>query len=432
MSHSMPITSEDRPCTVLLVEDSLSHAKLTHHALSTASECQFCVRHATNLREALALLAAGPVDVALVDLGLADSDGVATYQALRQSAPSLPIVVFTGRDDEQLAREMLQLGAQDYLLKHETEPKLLVRSLRFAIERQRAADLESRNAQLDDAHTSLTNVVHKLACANEDLAQFTYFASHDLQEPLRKVLWFAEALRDDLGSPLNPETGRDLHHIQDAARRMQSLIAALLTLSRVGHAEMEWRPVALDECVEQALSSLSIRIAETDAQIVREPLPTVLGDASLLAQLYQNLIGNAVKFTGDARPQVRLTAQRQDEDWLLGVHDNGIGLPPRLSQQIFTPFKRLHGRGKYEGTGIGLALCRKVVERHGGRIWVESQPGGGASFQFLLPVRANVAAAAGRSQLPLQRAAPRPACSQPVRVERTGDPHEGNLPALVG
>jgi light-regulated signal transduction histidine kinase (bacteriophytochrome) len=160
----------------------------------------------------------------------------------------------------------------------------------------------------------------------------------------------------------------------------------LLTLSRAGRAELKRQRVALHDCVQTALTALATRIRESQAHIEIGELPEVEGDRTLLTQLFQNLIGNALKFMPKGRaPQVCVSARRENSSWIVGVHDNGIGIKPEYAQKIFAPFQRLHGPSDYEGTGIGLAICRKVVQRHGGRIWVESAPGAGAHFQFELP-----------------------------------------------
>ncbi|HEX5102824.1 MAG TPA: ATP-binding protein [Pirellulaceae bacterium] len=224
-----------------------------------------------------------------------------------------------------------------------------------------------------------------LARKNQELDEFTYVASHDLQEPVRKLISFSKLLEQDLGSELNEQAAKDVRFIVDAAGRMRDLIQDLLALSRTGRNALRLESIALDECVDRALDALDMRVQESGAEIVRDGLPTVTGDATLLTQLYQNLVGNALKFVEPGkRPCIRLTAARADGGWVLGVEDNGIGIKPEYAERIFRPFQRLHNRGEYEGTGIGLAICKKTVERHAGRIWVQSQPGAGSKFQFFL------------------------------------------------
>lgn len=234
---------------------------------------------------------------------------------------------------------------------------------------------------------ALKNHVSELARMNAELDEFTYIASHDLQEPLRKLLAFSDWLRRDLGDALPPRAAKDIGFITESAARMQSLVQDLLTLSRAGKTSMVREWVALDEVVDRALNALELRIQDSGAEIGRDPLPSVLGDPILLTQLYQNLIGNAIKFVSCAPPRVYLTSEHLNGEFVLGVKDNGIGIKPEHAREIFQPFKRLHGRGEYDGSGIGLSICRKVIERHHGRIWVESEEGFGAHFKFVLQVK---------------------------------------------
>lgn len=230
---------------------------------------------------------------------------------------------------------------------------------------------------------TLQRQMEELAQVNEELDEFTYMASHDLQEPLRKLVTFSDLLRQDAGH-LPPQAEADLNFISDAADRMRSLVRDLLALSRAGKGEV-WRVTSkLDEAADRALDALAIPIREGAAVITRDPLPKVRGDSTLLTQLYQNLIGNALKYAGEAPPRIHLSAGVENGRWVMGVRDNGIGIKPEYAELVFQPFKRLHGRGQFAGTGIGLAICRKVVERHGGKIWVESEEGRGAHFRFTL------------------------------------------------
>lgn len=223
-----------------------------------------------------------------------------------------------------------------------------------------------------------------LARRNSELDEFTYVASHDLQEPLRKLTSFSGLLVKDAGDALPENARKDLNFIIDAATRMQALIQDLLALSRSGRKEMTNLPISLDLCVDDALYALAVRIEEIDAVIRRDSLPQVIGDKTMLTQLYQNLIGNALKFTGEQRPLIHLSAEIHGEKVVLGVRDNGIGIKAEYCDRIFLPFKRLHGMAEYPGSGIGLAICRKVVERHGSEILVESEPGQGTLFSFTL------------------------------------------------
>ena len=228
-----------------------------------------------------------------------------------------------------------------------------------------------------------------LKATQHELEQFVYVASHDLQEPVRSLVAYSTLLREDLDEELPEDAATDLDYIAKAANRMQTLITDLLAFSRAGRAAMKTETVSLDECVDESLEALRSHLEQSGARIERQALPRVVGDATLLTQLYQNLLSNALKFARDGQPVVELTAGQTGDVWTLGVRDNGIGLEPEYAEQIFEPFKRLHGITEYPGTGIGLAICRKSVERHGGRIWVESRPAQGAHFKFTLPNRGN-------------------------------------------
>jgi len=237
---------------------------------------------------------------------------------------------------------------------------------------------------VEDRTAALKTANEDLAARNTELDEFTYIASHDLQEPLRKLTFVAQLLQEDVGQGEPERVNEDLRLISSAAARMRTLIQDLLALSRSGRKDMDWGEVSIGECVDLALDALAVGVAETGAQIVRSDLPVVRGDRGLLTQLYQNLIGNALKFRGEEAPRVVLSCERAGAGWICEVKDNGIGFKPEYAEEIFMPFRRLHSRGKYEGTGIGLAVCRKIVERHGGKIWVESEPGKGAKFRFTI------------------------------------------------
>jgi signal transduction histidine kinase len=228
----------------------------------------------------------------------------------------------------------------------------------------------------------------ELARSNDDLQQFAYVASHDLSEPLRKVANFCQLLERQYGPQLDDRARQYIDFAVDGAKRMQRLISELLALSRVGRTTEEFVPVDLDDALDEALGNLADPIAEAEAKVERETkLPVIQGDMSLLTSLFENLVGNAIKYRReDVRPVVRIRAEEGEDGWTITVRDNGIGIDQQYAERIFVVFQRLHLRDRYGGTGIGLALCRKIVEFHGGRIWladVESDPG--ATFRFTVP-----------------------------------------------
>jgi signal transduction histidine kinase len=255
-----------------------------------------------------------------------------------------------------------------------------------------AADIDSMRrrivaelASLREAHGQLDAQTRDLERSNAELEQFAYVASHDLQEPLRKVASFSQLLEQRYGGQLDERADQYIEFAVDGAKRMQQLINDLLVFSRVGRESGAFAPVDLDDTVRRALADLDAAIAESSAKVDVGDLPTVRGDASLLRLVFQNLIGNAIKFRSDAAPAVRIAAERRGDEWLVACSDNGIGIAPEYSERVFVIFQRLHGKDEYAGTGIGLAMCRKIVEHHGGRIWLDPAPGPGTTFRFTLP-----------------------------------------------
>ncbi len=235
------------------------------------------------------------------------------------------------------------------------------------------------------AEESLAERAADLARSNRELAQFAYVASHDLQEPLRMVSSFTQLLARRYRGKLDDDADEFISYAVDGASRMQVLINDLLAYSRVGTRGNLPVPTASDAALDRALDNLQTAIEESGAEVVREPLPSVMGDDAQLVQLFQNLLSNAMKFRGDRVPRVQIRAEPAGKEWIFSIRDNGIGIDPQYAEQVFVIFQRLHTRVEYPGTGIGLAICKKIVERHGGRIWVESEPGQGTTFFFALP-----------------------------------------------
>jgi PAS domain S-box-containing protein len=235
------------------------------------------------------------------------------------------------------------------------------------------------------AEEELKRHAEELARSNAELEQFAYVASHDLQEPLRMVASYTQLLSRRYRDRLDSTAEEFMDYAVDGARRMQNLINDLLTYSRVGTRGKEFAPTDCGKVLETAIANLQTAIEENGAAVAQDPLPVVMADDSQMLQLLQNLVANAVKFHGAEPPRVHVSARRQAKDWLFAVRDNGIGIDSAHQQRIFTIFQRLHGKAEYPGTGIGLAICKKIVERHGGRIWVESQAGQGATFLFTIP-----------------------------------------------
>jgi light-regulated signal transduction histidine kinase (bacteriophytochrome) len=235
------------------------------------------------------------------------------------------------------------------------------------------------------AEAALHHAHDELKRSNAELAQFAYVASHDLQEPLRMVSSYTQLLARRYGDKLDGDAREFMAYVVDGAARMKQLIEDLLAYSRVGTRGREFKPVAVEASLRRAIMNLKSAIDEPGASVSFDAMPTLEGDEVQLAQLFQNLIGNALKFRSASVPRIHVSAEEKDGGWEFAVSDNGIGIEQEYFERIFMVFQRLHYKGEYPGTGIGLAICKKVVERHGGRIWVESKPGEGSSFRFTLP-----------------------------------------------
>jgi PAS domain S-box-containing protein len=247
------------------------------------------------------------------------------------------------------------------------------------------AGINLDTSRMKRAEEALRHVAEELERSNEDLQQFANVASHDLQEPLRMVSGFLKLLEDRYAPQLDDKANEYIGYSVEGATRMSQLITDLLAYSRVGSKGKELRPTDADKALAGAMANLRGSIQEAGATVTHEELPTVKADSTQVMQLFQNLIGNAIKFRSPDRPcQVHISAKQSEGQWVFAVRDNGIGIPPEQSERVFVIFQRLHGREKYPGTGIGLAICKKIVERHGGRIWVGSSPGEGSTFCFTI------------------------------------------------
>jgi PAS domain S-box-containing protein len=235
------------------------------------------------------------------------------------------------------------------------------------------------------AEEALAQHARELARSNAELEQFAYVASHDLQEPLRMVASYTQLLAKRYQDKLDADARDFIGYAVDGATRMQDLISDLLNYSRIGTRGKDFRPSSSEAVLERVLAGLKLAIGESGATVSHDPLPTVLCDDVQLGQVFQNLLVNAIKFRRENPPRIHLSADRNGNAWTFSVRDNGIGIAPEYAERVFMIFQRLHSKNEYPGTGIGLAVCKKIVERHGGRIWVQSQLGSGATFFFTIP-----------------------------------------------
>ncbi|MEU2175676.1 CHASE3 domain-containing protein [Nocardia sp. NPDC019219] len=271
------------------------------------------------------------------------------------------------------------------------------------------ASSRAKEAVLAEQKTDLDLQAVELRRSNAELEQFAYVASHDLQEPLRKVASFCQLLEKRYGDKLDERGKQYIDFAVDGAKRMQGLINDLLTFSRVGRITDRTESTGLGQTLDKAMTNLSTAIDDTTTRIRRpEELPEIVGDPTLLTMLWQNLIGNAIKFHApDRAPEIEITCEPAEEDdaWLLSVSDNGIGIAPEFAEKVFVIFQRLHNREEYSGTGIGLAVCKKIVEYHGGRIWIDTDYTAGTRFCFTLRA-AGADGTARTADVPVQEGAP--------------------------
>jgi signal transduction histidine kinase len=363
---------------VLLLEDNPADEELvlralrqhgfvvSHHVVQTPGEFLRCIR-------------TEPYDVVLADYNLPQWRGMEALGLIREEGLDIPLIIVTGSLGDVPAVECIKQGATDYVLKDG-----LVRlptSVRRALEEKRLREDHKR------AQQELARKIEELARSNRDLEQFAYVASHDLQEPLRMVATYAQLLAEKYRGKLDEKADKYIEYAVAGALRMQTLIKDLLQFSRIGRRGTERTQTDCNSVVQQVVKNLQGAIQESGALITYDHLPTVLADSSELLQVFQNLIGNAIKFRGPETPVIRLRAEKQRTEWQFAVSDNGIGISQEHVEMIFIVFKRLHTRAEYAGNGIGLSICKKIIEHHGGRIWVESELGRGATFKFTLPCK---------------------------------------------
>ncbi len=362
---------------VLLVEDNQSDAELTLHALRNGGGFNVSAEVTQTAEEFTHQVQTNRYDIVLADYNLPQWTGMDALRVLRSQDLDIPMILVTGSLGEERAVECLKQGATDYVLKDRLTR--LPASVRRALEETR---LRQEHAE---SEKELARKVEELARSNADLEQFAYVASHDLQEPLRMVASYTQLLAKRYKGRLDADADQFIAYAVDGANRMQSLIRDLLTYSRVNRAEKAMIETSSETALERALVNLQGAIKDSGAVVSHGPLPMVAADPSQLVQLFQNLVSNAIKYRGAEVPRIRISAAEGSKgESVFSVADNGLGIAPQYFEKIFLMFQRLHGREEFPGTGIGLTISKKIVERHGGRIWVESEPGKGSVFHFTL------------------------------------------------
>jgi signal transduction histidine kinase len=325
-------------------------------------------------------------DLILLDVMMPGVDGFETCRRLKanEHTRDIPVIFMTALTDTGDKLTGFAVGAVDYVTKPLNGAEVLARIGTHLSLYGLRKELAEQNARLQREVAMRQQTEAALVRSNTELEQLAYVASHDMQEPLRMVASYLQLIAQRYKGRLDADADEFIGYAVDGAKRMQALINDLLAYSRVGTKARPFEPTDCAKVVETALANLRIAIADSRAEVTHGPLPEVMGDPTQLLQVFQNLIGNALKFHGEAPPRVRIEAEPLEGLWRFTVRDQGIGIAPEYHQRIFVLFQRLHGRSEYPGTGIGLAICKKIVERHGGTIGVESQPGAGSTFWFTL------------------------------------------------
>ena len=365
---------ENESIPVLLVDDDEDDYVIIRDLLSEIQDKKFILDWEPTYDAALSIIRLKKHRVYLLDYRLGERSGLdLLHDALRQGCEA-PMILLTGRGDTQIDAQALRIGAADYLVKGQIDSSLLERSIRYSMKHK-------------GVEAQLRKAVEELKRSNTDLEQFAYVASHELKEPLNMVVSYLQLLEKRYHEKLDRSAEEFIRFAVEGGTRMQSLVNDLLEYSRVGIRGKPFKRVDSNEALKRALSYLSLHVKESRAMISQDVLPVVLGEETQLVQVFQNLIGNAIKFRGDRIPRIHVGAEGKDNSILFFVRDNGIGIDAAYADRIFLIFQRLHSRTSYPGTGIGLAISKRIVERHGGQIWFESRPGDGTTFYFSIPAR---------------------------------------------
>ena len=365
---------------VMIIEDSAADVELIlrelHRAGFDASGC--VVRTASEFREKLTKTLP---DVILADYNLDAWQGMDAVEILHKDRLDIPLILVSKAIGDETAVECIKQGVSDYVLKDKLS------RLPFAIHRA-LEEKEIRDEQKKAAKV-LAEKGEELTRSNRELEQFAYVASHDLQEPLRMVTAYTQLLGERYHGKLDELADKYIHYAVDGATRMQELIHDLLAFSRAGREEMALQQTDCNAVVGHAVKNLQAPINEIAATVTYRRLPILMANGPQLEQVFQNLISNAIKFRDGAIPFIQIGAELDGGNWIFSVSDNGIGIAPEYAEVIFSIFQRLHTRTEYSGNGIGLSICKKIIEHHGGKIWLGNHSGPGCTFNFSIPAMEN-------------------------------------------
>lgn len=394
---------------ILIVDDNPDNLKVLYTYLKSVG---FEVLVAEDGMVGIEAVKRSQPELILLDVMMPGIDGFEVCRRLKADAATrnIPVIFLTALSETVNKLTGFQVGGVDYITQPIEQEEVAARVRTHLILTRTRHKLQQQNQQLqqeidrrqqiereltqsrqllqqnnDNLEQAVAYRTAELATSNKDLEHFAYIASHDLRQPIRKIRMCTEYLAEDYGHCFDEQAREYMSYITKSTDRMYLLIDDLLAYSRVGKREENLVSIDLNKVVEDVLEDLSITIEEKQPTIDYQDLPTIKGNLTEIRQLLQNLIGNSLKFTGDRSPEIKIKAIRQEDNWLFSIQDNGIGIESRFYDKIFQMFQRLHCSSNYEGTGIGLAICHKVVTSHGGEIWLESQVGEGTTFFFTLP-----------------------------------------------
>jgi len=370
---------------VLLVDDKKENLLALELVLG---KDQYNFVEATSGREALrVLLKEHNFAIILMDVHMPLLDGFETAKLIRESEKlkNIPIIFLTANHDKpDSVFKGYETGAVDFMIKPIVPEILAAKVSVFADLFRKTRVLEQQKKNLLALNKELEKNTQEIRRSNDELEKFAYVASHDMQEPLRTIVSYLQLIQEKLDNNMDKETEQYFNYVIGAGYRMRDLITGLLEYSRISRADRPLEPVDFNTVLNEVMNNLGTSITESKANIVSDKLPVLNSNHLQMVQLFQNLIGNAIKFSGQQEPKIKISYTVNNGTYQFAVKDNGIGMDPKYNERIFEIFQRLHPLGEFSGMGIGLAICKKIVERSGGKIWVDSVPGKGSTFYFTL------------------------------------------------